>query len=410
MSNSGTINSKNISLYSTKKHSNRSPQTINGYSSSNQRNHIPRRSDSMQLIHKNFSPSCYELFDREKMEEDLSFLLREIKKRTKEYQTLKTIHNQTESENYKTLKLIETLISDCKQITNPIERHTAVVDLNDNKNQSLVQNLQDKLTSYQNQLAVKDEQLSELKTKNQKIVRLFEIETKLSEASDKYESTSKKYNDLVSKINELEYDIHKANEAKEFYLFSNDKLKQDNEEITQRIQQMETENAEMREKEKHMEDKNTQMKSKLMELKQIVKDKDEEIDKLKDNLNEYNRTLSEKEKTDQLVNNQSKQINLLKDQNEKKTKQLKDLEKQKSEYERELEMYQQMDKQPKQNNKLNNIINEKKKKEEELKEIKDKNEQLRKLIQEKKNSLKMKPFDIEAQISFNLGVPVKINV
>ena len=252
-SNSGTINSKNVSLYSTKKHTNRSPQTINGYSSSNQRNHIPRRSDSMQLIHKNFSPSCYELFDREKMEEDLSFLLREIKKRTKEYQTLKNIHTQTENENYKTLKLIETLISDCKQITNPIERHTAVIDLNDNKNQSLVQNLQDKLTSYQNQLAEKDEQLNELKTKNQKIVRLFEIETKLSEASDKYESTSKKYNDLVSKINELEYDIHKANEAKEFYLFSNNKLKQENEEMMQRIQLMESENAEMMEKEKQME-------------------------------------------------------------------------------------------------------------------------------------------------------------
>ena len=406
--NSASSNSKTASLYSQKKNNNRSSQSIN--SSSMHRNYVafPRRSDSMHMQQKNFGTGSYELFDKERMEEELSKLLREIKVKTKEYQTLKNAHNQTEAENLKTIKLIETLITECKQIENPIERHSTTNDINNNKNQSLIQNLKVKLTSYQNELVNKDEQLSELKTKNQKILRLFEIENKLSEATEKYENISKKYNELVTKINDLDYEIQKANESKDFYLFSNSKLKQENEETKTKIQSLEFENADMEEKEKQLEEKNSQMKTKLNELKNSIKEKDEEIEKLKEDMDEYNKVMSEKEKSDQQVTNQTKQINLLKDQSEKKSRQIKELEKQKGDYEKELQMYQNLEKQPKQNTRLINVTNEKKKKEEELKALQGENERLKKEIQNKKNALKPKPFDIDSQITFNLNIPVKI--
>ena len=48
------------------------------------------------------------------------------------------------------------------------------------------------------------------------------------------------------------------------------------------------------------------------------------------------------------------------------------------------------------------------KKEEELEQVKQDNERLKKELNDKKNSMKPKPFEIDKQISFNLNVPVRI--
>lgn len=400
---------KTIALYSQKHLSNKNSMgsgSSNGHVRHNSNSHMNRRNE---LFQKNFSPTGYEPFDRERMEEELSKLLREINKKTKEYQALKNAHTQTEADNLKTIKLIETLITDCKQIENPIERNNSVNMTQNSKNQSLMQNLKDKLNAYQSELVQKDEKLSELKSKNQKILRLFEIENKLAEASEKYENLTKKYNDLMVKLNELDDEIQKANEAKDFYIFSNNKIKQDNEDTKNKIKILENENSEMANKEKSLEEKNTNMKTKLSELRNSIKEKDEEIEKLKQNIEEYNNIMNEKEKIDNSLLNQAKQINILRGQNEKKGRQIRELEKSKEDYDNELLSYQKNEKNPKPNQKLINIMNDKKKKEEELNKIKEDNKNLKKELEDKKNQIIPKPFVSEKQISFNLNVPLAID-
>ena len=400
---------KTLALYSKNRYQNKtSVTTLAPNSSTHLRHNSNLGMNRRNEYQKNFSPTGYEPFDRERMEEELSKLIREINKKSKEYQALKNAHTQTEADNLKTIKLIETLITDCKQIENPIERNNSVNSSQSLKNQSLMQNLKDKLNSYQNELVTKDEKLSELKSKNQKILRLFEIENKLAEASEKYDSISKKYNDLLLRLNELDYEIQKANEAKDFYIFSNNKIKQENEDTKNKIKVLENENNDMVNKEKAMEERNTAMKNKLAELKNSIKEKDEEIEKLMKNVEEYNKLMNEKEKSDNQLINQIKQINMLKDQNDKKGRQIRELEKLKQDYENEIESFEKNEKNPKPNQKLINITNEKKKKEEELEQVKQDNERLKKELNDKKNSMKPKPFEIDKQISFNLNVPVRI--
>lgn len=349
----------------------------------------------------------YEPFDQERIEEELTKLLKEIRVKTKEYNMLKNAHNQTEAENLKTIKLIESLITDCQQVENPIEKQNQ--GSNTSKKKTLMTNLQDQLNGYQNELIQKEEKLKDLKTKNQKILRLFEIENKLAEASEQYTDVTNKYNELVIKLNDLNFEFQKSSEQKDFYIFTNNKLKQENKETKNKIKILEEEINDMTSKEKSLDEKNTEMKNDLNNMKNVLKEKDEEIEKLKKSMEEYNTAVKEKENSDTTLMNQIKQINVLKDQNEKKSRQIKELEKVKENLEKEIEVYKQKEKNVKASSKLVQAQNNKKKKEEELQKAKEENESLKKKLELKKEQMKPAKLSCEKQITFKLNVPLTIN-
>ena len=353
---------------------------------------------SNSLSMKQFSPNSIDLFDREKMEEEMSQLIKEIKQKTKEYQNLKNAHNQMEEENIKTMKIIETLISDCQKIQSPIERQNFEID---NGNKSLVKNLQQKLDSYNKELTNKTNQLNNLKTKNAKVLRLFEIENKLKDAKEQLNSISKEYNCNVIKMNDLDNESHKASEQTKILIATNHKLKHEIEEVKNKIKFLENENEEMLNKEKILDEKNKNLKDKISEIKFNIKEKENEIDSLKDKINEFKELTEEKNKNDIIITSQIKQINLLKEQNDKKSRKIKDLEKQKLLFEKELEEYE--NKTPKTNLKLPNLLNEKKQKEEELNKLKIENEKLKKEIQKIKETN-----SINKQVPLELNTPLKL--
>lgn len=367
-----------------------------------------KRSESVSKIQQLFSPNHYELYDREKMEEEMSQLLKEINIKTKEYQSLSNCHYQSEAQNLKTIKLIESLISDCKQIQSPIEKSNSTSLVNNaSKNKSLLINLKETLASYQQMLLNKEKQLTELKANNPKILRLFEIESKLINANETYEMIFLQYTDLAKKITNLDQDSLKAIEARDSYKTSNGKLMQENDELKEKIGLNEKENNELILKEKFFEEKINMIKGKYSELKNVLKVKEESLEKSKVEMMKFKSLENEKDKSEAILNSQLKQIQMLKDQSDKKSKQIKELEKTQKDYLNEINDLKTNGKVP--STKLHMAQKDKKLKDDEYEKILQEIELLKKEKEELINKYAPKQFEIQSQINYSLNMPLTID-
>lgn len=366
-----------------------------------------KRSESVSKLQKSFSPYQYEQYDREKMQEEMTKLLKEIQIKTKAYQSLRNSHNESESQNLKTIKLIESLISDCKQIQIPIEKSNSTNSLNNGtKNKSLLNNLKETLASYQQTLLSKEKQLTELKVNNPKILRLFEIESKLIDANETYEMIFMQYTNLARKITNLDQDSQKAIEARDTYKASNAKLKQENDELKGKIALNENENCELILKEQFFEERIAMIQGKYSELKTVLKDKEESLERSKSDMIKFKSLANEKDKSEAMLNSQLKQIQMLKDQSDKKSKQVKELEKSQNEYLVQLNELKSNGKIP--SSKLYATQKDKKIKDEEYDRILQEIEQLQKEREELLSKYAPKAFEIQTQINYSLNIPLTI--
>lgn len=373
----------------------------------NKRSFTKKRSESVgSKSTNNFSPTGYEPYDKETMKEEMNKLMKEINTKTKEFKSLLNSHIQTKAENLKTIKQIENIIVDCKQTPNPLERNNSVNQITSNKNKSLLSNLQEALNSYELTLLAKEKHLDELKKTNPKILRLFDIETKLVTANQKYEIVFKKHTETAKKLLDLEVESLKECELTELYKKETLKFRQETDDLKEKLKNNDNENNELEIKQRLIEEKNNTTKVLLKDLKTNMKEKEDELEKIKEKMIEYQTLFNEKGKQEVLLSNQMKQIQTLKEHNDKKNKQIKEIEKLQSDYLNEVNNIKALIKAP--NTKLIALLKEKKSIEEEYVKIKKENERLQQIKLDMIEKSKLLPFKIQTQISFGCNIPLML--
>lgn len=373
----------------------------------NKRSFTKRRSESIgSKSLTNFPPSVNEPYDKETMKDEMNKLIKEINTKTKEFKSLLNSHIQTEAENLKTIKQIENIIGDCKQIHNPIERNNSVSLISSNKNKSLVNNLQETLNSYEQTLFAKQKHLEELKKTNPKILRLFDIENKLVTANQKYIAVYKKNTEAAKKLFDLEVESVKATGLTEQFKKETNKLKQEAEDLKEKIKNNNNENNELAVKERLLEEKNATTKGLFAEIKNSMKENEDELEQIKEKMIEYKTLINNKGKQEAILSNQMKQIQGLKESNYKKNNQIKEIEKIQTDYLNEVNNIKAIINSP--NNKLIPIQKEKKSKEEEYERSKRENERLKKVKSDMMDKPNPSPFQIQKQISYSCNIPLVI--
>lgn len=278
-----------------------------------------RRCESVDKY--SITPSYYNINDREAMIQEMSKLLKEIKIKAKEFKTLSNTNLEIESDNIKLVQIIEGLISECKQIPQPIEKHNSI-DLT--KQKSLYNKIKDKLQSYQQELMSKDNCLNELITNDQKIHRMYEIEGKLINANEQYENMYMKYVELAKVITQNDQQSKKASEETNMYKINTVKLEKEKNELIEKIRFNEIDNTELTQKEVLYDEKIHLIKNKYVELRKMLKEKNKTLRSLKDKIIEHQSIALAKAKTDSMITNQLKQIQVLKETSDKKNKQIKE--------------------------------------------------------------------------------------
>lgn len=353
--------------------------------------------------HRSLSVKSILIYDREKIEEDMANLLLQISQKQKEYDDLHRNFLKVEEQNRKTVELISFLIKECQQINDPIERRTKATKT-DRSHKVLIKNLQSKFDSFVKELNDKENHLNNMKVTNKKTVRLFEIEDKLKEANGNLNQITKEFNECVNKVNSIKNYTGKTNYQIKALLSTNNKLKHDKDDMNSKIKLLELENHDLEEKASNLEAKNNDIKAKITQLINDINNKDEEIKQLKDKEKQYTQVLQDKKKDELDLDKQIRQINNLKERIDKKNRQIKDLLKNIENLNQENKALEQQEKNYKlTSSKINELITEKKNKENELKDYIQRNENL---LMGKHVSCKIKTdHRIEKQIYLNLNVP-----
>ena len=201
--------------------------SFNGLIRNNYNNYSFYKSNSSKNIYNNNN----EIFDQEKINEEINNLQKNIKLKTKEYNYLKSNQELLEKENLKTMKIIENLINDCKQIDNPIEHKIKQSKEDKKQHKKLKNNLEKKLKNYKKELDNKTNELTQLKMNNEKILRLFEIESKLKNAKKTLINLTKDFNNSVIQINNIDNECQKFQNDNKNLILINSKLRKETEDL-----------------------------------------------------------------------------------------------------------------------------------------------------------------------------------
>ena len=116
---------ENALIYKTKPTSIKNYQKINRFSSQ------MRYSSSTRILSNNSSYGD----DIEKIDAEMKMVNREIKIRNKEYEIIKKEHDKAAEENVVILNILDSLISECREIEEPLEKRAKDIDKEDDKTQ-----------------------------------------------------------------------------------------------------------------------------------------------------------------------------------------------------------------------------------------------------------------------------------
>ena len=119
--------------------------------------------------------------DIEKINQEMNIVNLEIKLKNKEYELIKKDYDKLEKENIVVLNILDSLISECQEIEEPLEKRAKDIDNEENKTQLLINKLKNKYDLFKKELSKKEEELKKLK-ENERTIRLFELDDKIKNA------------------------------------------------------------------------------------------------------------------------------------------------------------------------------------------------------------------------------------
>ena len=192
--------------------------------------------------------------DIEKISNEMKIVNREIKIKTKEYEIIKKDHDKVEEENLVLLNILESLISECQEIEDPLEKRKKNIDKEDNKTQILINKLKKKYDLFKKELTHKEDTLKKLK-ENERTVRLFELDGKIKEAKENLIQVKKDQDNFLHKLNIINRQTNKANQRIKNIINENNLLKNERKTHLNKIRVLSKENDNLDSKKTILEEK-----------------------------------------------------------------------------------------------------------------------------------------------------------
>ena len=342
--------------------------------------------------------------DKEEMMEEMRSVNKQLAVKKKEYENLKKEHEKLEMENVIILNLLENLISECQEIEEPLEKRSKDINKEPVKTRVLIYRLKNKLKIFQKDLTNKEQILNKLK-KNDRALRMFELDDKIKDAKVKLTQVIKEQENYKNQINIITRETYKTNGKIKNLISQNRNLQNEKKDYINKINILTKNNQDLDSKKIVLQEKVSNIQSNIEQTEKSIETKNREIESLKEKEKEYNELNLEKSKYEKEINNQLKAIMSLNDQINKKNRQIKEDEKLMVSFENQINNLKDREIE---------IRNEESKVEENLKKKREKEEILDavKKINELITSHKKVLFDnskinIEQVISFKLNVPNK---
>ena len=225
--------------------------------------------------------------DIEKISNEMKIVNNEIKIKTKEYEIIKKEHDKVEEENVVLLNILDSLISECQEIEDPLEKRAKDIDKEDNKTQILINKLKKKYDLFKKELTNKENALKNLK-ENERTVRLFELDSKIKEAKENIIQVRKDQDNFMHKINIINRQTNKTNQRIKNIINENNILKNENKTHLNKIRILSKENENLDSKKTILEEKVSSLENNVENLNKSIEKKENEINSLKDDENKYN--------------------------------------------------------------------------------------------------------------------------
>ena len=342
--------------------------------------------------------------DKEEIMEEMRSVNKQLAVKKKEYENLKKEHEKLEMENVIILNLLENLISECQEIEEPLEKRSKDINKEPVKTRVLIYRLKNKLKIFQKDLTNKEQILNKLK-KNDRALRMFELDDKIKDAKVKLTQVIKEQENYKNQINIITRETYKTNGKIKNLISQNRNLQNEKKDYINKINILTKNNQDLDSKKIVLQEKVSNIQSNIEQTEKSIETKNREIESLKEKEKEYNELNLEKSKYEKEINNQMKALMSLNDQINKKNRQIKEDEKLMVSFENQINNLKDREIE---------IRNEESKVEENLKKKREKEEILDavKKINELITSHKKVLFDnskinIEQVISFKLNVPNK---
>ena len=342
--------------------------------------------------------------DKEEIMEEMRSVNKQLAIKKKEYENLKKEHEKLEMENVIILNLLENLISECQEIEEPLEKRSKDINKEPVKTRVLIYRLKNKLKIFQKDLTNKEQILNKLK-KNDRALRMFELDDKIKDAKVKLTQVIKEQENYKNQINIITRETYKTNGKIKNLISQNRNLQNEKKDYINKINILTKNNQDLDSKKIVLQEKVSNIQSNIEQTEKSIETKNREIESLKEKEKEYNELNLEKSKYEKEINNQLKALMSLNDQINKKNRQIKEDEKLMVSFENQINNLKDREIE---------IRNEESKVEENLKKKREKEEVLDavKKINELITSHKKVLFDnskinIEQVISFKLNVPNK---
>ena len=342
--------------------------------------------------------------DKEEIMEEMRSVNKQLAVKKKEYENLKKEHEKLEMENVIILNLLENLISECQEIEEPLEKRSKDINKEPVKTRVLIYRLKNKLKIFQKDLTNKEQILNKLK-KNDRALRMFELDDKIKDAKVKLTQVIKEQENYKNQINIITRETYKTNGKIKNLISQNRNLQNEKKDYINKINILTKNNQDLDSKKIVLQEKVSNIQSNIEQTEKSIETKNREIESLKEKEKEYNELNLEKSKYEKEINNQLKALMSLNDQINKKNRQIKEDEKLMVSFENQINNLKDREIE---------IRNEESKVEENLKKKREKEEILDavKKINELITSHKKVLFDnskinIEQVISFKLNVPNK---
>ena len=354
---------------------------------------------------RNFSgEKVYGQKDKEEIMEEMREINKQLVQKKKEYANLKKEHEKLEMENVIILNLLENLISECQEIEEPLEKRSKDINKEPVKTRVLIYRLKNKLKIFKKDLTSKEQILNKLK-KNDRALRMFELDDKIKDAKVKLTQVLKEQENYKNQINIITRETYKTNGKIKHLISQNRNLQNEKKDYINKINVLTKNNQNLDSKKIILQEKVSNIQSNIEQTEKSIETKNREIESLKEKEKEYNELNLEKSKYEKEINNQLKLLMSLNDQINKKNRQIKEDEKLMVSFENQINNLKDREIE---------IRNEESKVEENLKKKREKEEILDavKKINELITSHKKVLFDnskinIEQVISFKLNVPNK---
>ena len=342
--------------------------------------------------------------DKEEIMEEMRSVNKQLAVKKKEYENLKKEHEKLEMENVIILNLLENLISECQEIEEPLEKRSKDINKEPVKTRVLIYRLKNKLKIFQKDLTNKEQILNKLK-KNDRALRMFELDDKIKDAKVKLTQVIKEQENYKNQINIITRETYKTNGKIKNLISQNRNLQNEKKDYINKINILTKNNQDLDSKKIVLQEKVSNIQSNIEQTEKSIETKNREIESLKEKEKEYNELNLEKSKYEKEINNQLKALMSLNDKINKKNRQIKEDEKLMVSFENQINNLKDREIE---------IRNEESKVEENLKKKREKEEILDavKKINELITSHKKVLFDnskinIEQVISFKLNVPNK---